>query len=97
MLSSSYERFALAFLIVYFRLSISFVGTFFAELLSEKVLMKSTAFWDALSICNFDSCISSWCYFCLISCRRMIFSCLAVIADTFYFRAANYSIINFSF
>ena len=44
MLSSSYERFALAFLIVYFRLSISLVGTFFAELLSEKVLMKSTAF-----------------------------------------------------
>ena len=97
MLSSSYERFALAFLIVYFRLLISFFGTFFAELLSEKVLIKSTAFYEAFSICNFDSCISSWCCFCLISYKRIIFSCLAVIAETFYFKAANYSIINFSF
>ena len=44
MLISSTERFALAFLIVFFRLSMSFVCAFFYELLSEKVLMKSTAF-----------------------------------------------------
>ena len=91
------EKFALAFLIVYFRLSMSLVCAFLAELLSEKLLMKSTAFYDAFSICNFDSCISSWCYFYLISYNRIIFSCFAVIADTFCFKAANCSIINFSF
>ena len=94
MLSSSIDKLARAFLIEFLRLSrwSCFVPAGF-----ESWLTKSTAFYDAESICSFDSSRSSLCWRWRMSCSCIIFCYFWVMAAKLSCSVLYCSISSFSF